>query len=60
MRIVSSKKAVSAWMLATALVVVVGLPGLASAETVLRIGMTAADIPPQKLSAILKYISNSE
>ena len=32
-----------AWLLATALVV--GLPQLASAETVLRIGMTAADIP---------------
>src|SRR6201746_1241340 len=43
MRIVRSKKAVSAWMLATALVV--GLPKLASAESVLRIGMTAADIP---------------
>src|SRR6201996_7031796 len=43
MRIVNSKKAVSAWMFATALVV--GLPALASAETVLRIGMTAADIP---------------
>ena len=43
MRIVNSKKAVSAWMLATALVV--GLPALASAESVLRIGMTAADIP---------------
>src|ERR1700709_325819 len=43
MRIVSSKKAVSAWMLATALVM--GLPQLASAESVLRIGMTAADIP---------------
>src|SRR5947209_5696026 len=43
MRIVNSKKAVSAWMLATALVV--GLPQLASAESVLRIGMTAADIP---------------
>src|ERR1700710_417616 len=43
MRIVNSKKALSAWMLATALVV--GLPQLASAESVLRIGMTAADIP---------------
>src|ERR1700741_3552868 len=43
MRIVSSKRGVAAWMLATALVV--GLPKLASAETVLRIGMTAADIP---------------
>ena len=31
------------WMLATALAVV--LPHAASAETVLRIGMTAADIP---------------
>ena len=40
MRIVSSKTAVTAWMLATALVV--GLPQLASAESVLRIGMTAA------------------
>src|ERR1700741_4331267 len=43
MRIVSSKRGVAAWMLATALVV--GLPKLASAESVLRIGMTAADIP---------------
>src|SRR5262245_64968729 len=33
----------AAWMLATALTV--GLPQVASAETVLRIGMTAADIP---------------
>src|SRR6187399_1346453 len=33
----------AAWLLATALVV--GLPQLASAQTVLRIGMTAADIP---------------
>jgi len=33
----------TAWLLATALVV--GLPQLASAQTVLRIGMTAADIP---------------
>src|SRR2546428_2915550 len=32
-----------AWMLATALTV--GLPQLATAQTVLRIGMTAADIP---------------
>jgi len=39
MRIVSSKKAMTAWMLATALVV--GVPLAASAETVLRIGMTA-------------------
>ena len=37
------KKTATAWLLATALVV--GLPQLASAETVLRIGMTAADIP---------------
>ena len=43
MRIVSSKKTAAAWMLATALVV--GMPLVASAETVLRIGMTAADIP---------------
>src|SRR2546429_368417 len=34
---------VSAWMLATALTV--GLPQLATAQSVLRIGMTAADIP---------------
>ena len=33
----------AAWMLATALTV--ALPQAASAETVLRIGMTAADIP---------------
>src|SRR5438046_9489502 len=33
----------AAWMLATALTA--GLPQLAGAETVLRIGMTAADIP---------------
>src|ERR1700754_3720336 len=33
----------AAWMLATALTV--ALPRAASAETVLRIGMTAADIP---------------
>src|SRR4029453_15260747 len=33
----------AAWMLATALTV--ALPQVASAETVLRIGMTAADIP---------------
>jgi peptide/nickel transport system substrate-binding protein len=33
----------AAWMVATALTV--GLPQVASAETVLRIGMTAADIP---------------
>src|SRR5690348_12584154 len=33
----------TAWLLATALVV--GLPQLASAQSVLRIGMTAADIP---------------
>ena len=37
------KKAATAWLMATALVV--GLPQLAGAETVLRIGMTAADIP---------------
>ena len=37
------KKVATAWLLATALVV--GLPQVASAETVLRIGMTAADIP---------------
>ena len=37
------KKTATAWLMATALVV--GLPQLASAETVLRIGMTAADIP---------------
>src|ERR1041384_7988283 len=37
------KKAAAGWLMATALVV--GLPQLASAETVLRIGMTAADIP---------------
>src|SRR3954453_22949128 len=43
MRNDKSNKAATAWLLATALVV--GLPQLASAETVLRIGMTAADIP---------------
>src|SRR3954468_9723392 len=43
MRNDKSNKAPTAWLLATALVV--GLPQLASAETVLRIGMTAADIP---------------
>src|SRR3954467_2059593 len=43
MRIVNSKKTAAAWLLATALVV--GMPHVASAETVLRIGMTAADIP---------------
>jgi ABC-type transport system substrate-binding protein len=43
MRNGTSKKTATAWLLATALVV--GLPQLASAETVLRIGMTAADIP---------------
>ena len=43
MRNEKSKKTATAWLLATALVV--GLPQLASAETVLRIGMTAADIP---------------
>src|SRR5690349_16518695 len=43
MRNDKSSKTAAAWLLATALVV--GLPQLASAETVLRIGMTAADIP---------------
>ncbi|MDI1262053.1 MAG: ABC transporter substrate-binding protein, partial [bacterium] len=43
MRNEKSKKTATAWLLATALVA--GLPQLASAETVLRIGMTAADIP---------------
>jgi len=43
MRNDKSKKTATAWLLATTLVV--GLPQLASAETVLRIGMTAADIP---------------
>src|SRR2546428_10501748 len=43
MRIEKLKKAATAWLMATALVA--GLPQLASAETVLRIGMTAADIP---------------
>src|SRR5437899_251078 len=43
MRNEKSKKTATAWLLATALVV--GLPQLASAGTVLRIGMTAADIP---------------
>jgi peptide/nickel transport system substrate-binding protein len=43
MRNEKSKNAATAWLLATALVV--GLPQLAGAETVLRIGMTAADIP---------------
>ena len=43
MRNEKSNKTATAWLLATALVV--GLPQLASAETVLRIGMTAADIP---------------
>src|SRR5436309_10629195 len=43
MRNDKSKKTATAWLLATALVV--GLPQLAGAETVLRIGMTAADIP---------------
>src|SRR5438445_853466 len=43
MRNDKSKKTATAWLLATALVV--GLPQLASAESVLRIGMTAADIP---------------
>src|SRR5947199_8164163 len=39
----SRKTATAAWMLVTALTV--GLPQLATAQTVLRIGMTAADIP---------------
>src|SRR5438067_5286353 len=43
MRNDKSKKTATAWLLATALVV--GLPQLATAQTVLRIGMTAADIP---------------
>jgi peptide/nickel transport system substrate-binding protein len=43
MRNGTTKKTATAWLLATALVV--GLPQIASAETVLRIGMTAADIP---------------
>ncbi|NOJ46667.1 ABC transporter substrate-binding protein [Bradyrhizobium archetypum] len=43
MRNQKSRKTATAWLLATALVV--GLPQLATAETVLRIGMTAADIP---------------
>ena len=43
MRNEKSKNTATAWLLATALVV--GLPQLAGAETVLRIGMTAADIP---------------
>src|SRR5215212_7729440 len=43
MRNEKSKKTATAWLLATALVV--GLPQLAGAETVLRIGMNAADIP---------------
>src|SRR5436309_8455923 len=43
MRNEKPKKTATAWLLATTLVV--GLPQLASAETVLRIGMTAADIP---------------
>jgi len=43
MRNAKSNKTATAWLLATALVV--GLPQFASAETVLRIGMTAADIP---------------
>src|SRR5215210_8450250 len=43
MRNEKSKKTATAWLLATALVA--GLPQVASAETVLRIGMTAADIP---------------
>src|SRR5438445_5347801 len=43
MRNDKSKKTATAWLLATALVV--GLPQLAGAETLLRIGMTAAAIP---------------
>src|SRR5437762_10353410 len=43
MRNEKPKKTATAWLLATTLVV--GLPQLASAESVLRIGMTAADVP---------------
>src|SRR5436190_13682473 len=43
MRNEKPKKTATAWLLATTLVL--GLPQVASAETVLRIGMTAADIP---------------
>src|SRR4029453_5199868 len=43
MRNEKSNKTAAAWLLATALVV--GLPQLASAETVLRSGMPPADIP---------------
>src|SRR6185437_8232292 len=43
MRNEKPKKTATAWLLATALVM--GLPQLASAQSVLRIGMTAADIP---------------
>src|SRR4249920_4148460 len=43
MRNEKPNKTATAWLLATALVV--GLPCMAAAETVLRIGMTAADIP---------------
>src|SRR3954471_3111257 len=43
MRNDKSNKAATAWLLATALTV--ALPQAARAETVLRIGMTAADIP---------------
>src|SRR4029079_478674 len=43
MRNEKSKNTATAWLMATALVV--GLPQLAGAETVLRIGMTAADVP---------------
>src|SRR5438270_7032799 len=43
MRNDKSKKTATAWLLATASAV--GWPQIAGAETVLRIGMTAADIP---------------
>ena len=43
MRYGKSKKTATALMLAVGLTA--GLPQLAGAETVLRIGMTAADIP---------------
>src|SRR3954463_5722507 len=43
MRNEKSNRTAAGWLLATALVV--GLPQLAGAETVLRIGLNAADIP---------------
>src|ERR1700749_3639178 len=43
MRNDKSKKTATAWLLATA--AIIGVPRAAAAETVLRIGMTAADIP---------------